>query len=326
MTKWLTALIVLVLPLAGAAADTMHLSIETGLMVFDRQAAAEALGNWGEAGGGYFTMKSDEYVHLRVPDVRAEEFRSYVESISDGILSYGRVTTDLGQELLRLTAAVEAREEILQRNLELLDSSDVEGTLELEREVRRLMNEIDASRGRLRRLQNDVRYASIAVSLSFRTQTLPDHRPSNFGWINSVDFYNFISGYPRGDGKWIGGDPIDRPAGFAEIRDSRSYSAVSPEGVRLRIVRIENYPEQGVEFWTTALNRDLRERGYLAMEDGIGLPDFDPSAPFSCSLWGMPVGEEDYLYLIGLRVDGKRLELLEMAGQAEFMMGYLEEE
>ena len=325
MKVLITALVILALPLGGAAADTMYLSIETGLMVFDRQAAAESLGNWAEANGGYFTMKSDEYVHLRVPDARAEAFRGYVEGISDGILSFGRVTTDLGLEILRLTAAVEAREEILQRNLELLDSSDVEGTLELEREIRRLMNEIDSSRGRLRRLQNDARYASIAVSLSFRSQTLPDHRPSNFGWINGVDFYGFISGYPRNDGKWLAGDPIDKPAGFAEIESSRSYMAISPEGIRLRIVRVENYPEQGADFWIAALSRDLRERGYLEMEEDIVLPEFDSDEPFLSTLWGMPVGEEDYLYLIGLRVSGRQLELLEMAGQAEYVMKYLVE-
>ncbi len=325
MKSVLLAALVTLCSAAGAFADTMHVSIEAGLMVFDRRAAAESLGNWADNNGGYFTFVSDEYVVLRVPDDKAESFRSYAEGISDSIISYGRSTVDLRQEILRLSASVEANEEILGRNLELLDVSDVEGTLALEQEVRRLMNEIDAAKGKLRKINNDAAMALISVSLSFRSQTLADHRPSNFDWINRVDFYNFVSGWSRADGKKPGSGNIVPPQGFAPVDSRRSWEAISPEGLRLRILRVKNYPEQNQDFWTTALERDLRERGYLPVAQNSAIIDFEAGDDFATSLWGMPVGELDYLYLIGIRVDGKKLDILEFAGPAEYVREYLED-
>ncbi len=299
--------------------DSMHLSINTGLMVFDRQIAADSIGYWAEAHGGYFVWKSDERVVVRVPDGAAEDFRDFVETISDGIIDYGRSTVDLRQQILQASSVLEAREEILDRNLALLDSSDVEGTLALEKEIRRLMGEIDTSRGALRKLTNDAAFAAVYVNLSFRSQTLPDRRPSNFNWINSVDFYNFISGYQRSDAKRIWGSPIELPEGFARVDDRNGYVGISPQGARFRMVKLENYPEQDSTFWIKALESDLRERGYIPMLTETTLPNFDGESPFRSLLWGMPVGEKDYLYLTALRVTGKYLEFLEMAGPAEEM-------
>ena len=102
------------------------------------------------------------------------------------------------------------------------------------------------------------------------------------------------------------------------------YLAVSPEGVRLRVREVRNYPEQTVDFWKNTLSSELSNRGYVRVESSAG-SDWGGGKLFEPSLWALPWGNEDYLYLAALRLKGGKIEILEMAGKAEYMMGYLEE-
>ena len=36
---------------------------------------------------------------------------------------------------------------------------------------------------------------------------------------------------------------MDMPEGFARVEDKKGFTGISPEGVRFRMVRLENYPE-----------------------------------------------------------------------------------
>ncbi len=40
-------------------------------------------------------------------------------------------------------------------------------------------------------------------------------------------------------------------------------------------------------------------------------------------LWAVPLGNQDYFYLSGIRLNGRKIQILEMAGEAEFVLGYL---
>lgn len=304
--------------------DTLHLAVNAQVMVFDRGVAADELAEWASENGGYFTWKSEESIRIRVPDEKVIPFKAYLDDLSEVLIDYNQSAYDLREDLTSSRSALEAREEILQKNLSYLSSSDVEGTLELEKEIRRLMAEIDSYRGLLRRLEHDRKMAVIDVSLSFRQQTIPDRLPSNFSWINDMDFYGFIN-LPmyKSSGLGLSAPLIDLPDGFALIEKAPVFLAISPEGVRLKVKKIDNYPEQSAEFWIKALESDLLNRGYLAVDTPAGT-DWDSGAPFSVSLWAVPMGNEDYLYLTGIRLNGAKLEVLEMAGKAEYMMRYLE--
>ena len=323
----LTALVAM----AGAAVepaeenevDTLHMSVDAGVLVFDRVAASDALADWAETQGGYFTWKSEESVRIRVPDEAAARFREVLEEIGEAVIRYDQSTWDMREELLLSRSALEAREEVLAKNIAYLSSSDVEGTLELEKEIRRLMSEIDGYRGYLRRLEHDRVMATIQVALSFQQSTVPGSRPSNFPWINDVDFFSFMNASMHG-GSAIGSLPIPVPEGFAEVDRKPDLLAMSPEGVRLRVRSVKNYPKQTLEFWSKALSSDLENRGYAPM-DGPDIRDWDADDPFEDSLWAVPLGNEDYLYLVSLRLSGSDIEILEMAGPAEYAMEYLNE-
>jgi len=79
-----------------------------------------------------------------------------------------------------------------------------------------------------------------------------------------------------------------------------------------------------VDFWIDALATDLQNRGYLPVDSTPGA-EWGNDRPFRPLLWAVPWGNEDYLYLTALRLANGKIEILEMAGKAEYMLKYLEE-
>jgi len=303
--------------------DTLYYSVDAAVMVFDRVKSSTQLTDWAEKNGGYFTWKSDESVRLRVPDEAVPGFKSFLEGMSEALIRFDQSTADLREELTRSRSALEAREEVLAKNLEYLSTSDVEGTLELEQEIRRLMSEIDSYRGLLRRLEHDRAMALIQVALSFQQSTVPTGRPSNFAWINSVDFYSFMNVPLRKSvGLSFGRRSIVLPENFALVDRSPDFLAVSPEGVRLRMTDTENYPEQSADFWFESLSNELEERGYRHVDIDV-IPEWGGESPFVYGLWAVPWGNEDYLFLTGLRLRGSKIEILEMAGPVQYVSEYI---
>lgn len=311
-------LLTILLPLT--AEDSLYYELNVRLLVQDRQTASNLISRWAENKGGYYTVKNNEQIVFRLPDSEITNLRPYLEEISEELVEYNQNSYDLREQLLSSRSALEAREEILAKNISYIASSDVEGTLTLEKEIRRLMDEIDMYRGVLRKMENDRNYALVSVMLTFRNQTIPDSRPSNFNWINTVDFYDFIQ-YPRMYNKTgFGGPKIDLPEGFALIDKSPEFLAISPEGVRLRVRKTDNYPEKSTEFWQKTLFTYLGERGYIPLGETTEL-DFGENI-FSVRHWGVPYGNEDYIYISGIRLKGNKIELLEIAGPARYVREY----
>jgi hypothetical protein len=322
--KYQIILILLILsrPLWAAPGEpeSLYHEINASLLVNDRDEAARRITNWLHEAGGYFTLSSSDRLVLRLPDSRLKEFRPMLEELASEIPEYAENAFDLREEMMKNRSALEAREELLIRNMEYLDRSDLEGTLSLEREIRRLMTEIDALKGRIAFLENNSRFALIDLNLSFLSRTIPEGRPSRFDWINGVDFYGFMDSPLFGKARGRRGPALELPEGFALASEKPWFQAVSPEGVRLRLRTVKNYPDQSAGFWSEALFGHLEERGYLplkpAEESELGQSDF------TLKSWGVPWGREDYIYMTGLAAEGGKLLILEIAGPAEYVGKY----
>ncbi|MDC7233924.1 MAG: DUF4349 domain-containing protein [Spirochaetales bacterium] len=312
-------LMILASPLLFAE-DSLYHEIQAQLLVKDRQTASERISDWAESQGGYFTVRSLDRLTLRIPDTELEELKTLLETESEEIVSYSQNAFDLRESILTSQSYLEAREELLARNLEYLDQSDLEGTLTLEMEIRRLMQEIDSLKGLLRKYENDRNYARVDLSISFKNNTLPEGRPSRFDWINSIDFSSFINSPLQISGG--GRSPeLPIPDGFALADRKPWFQLLSPEGVRLRLRDVENYPEQNKDFWTRALFAHMEGLGYIALDQEKTL-SLDEGESFSIRSWGVPLGRKDYIYMTGIRLKGSRIEILEITGEAEYLRNY----
>ncbi len=301
--------------------DNLYYRVSARLLVKDRQKTSENLSDWAEREGGYFTLFSLERLSLRIPDTKLETLKELLEAESEEIIEYSQTASDLREEILLSRSHLKSREELLARNMEYLDRSDFEGTLTLENEIRRLMQEIDSLKGRLKKYENDSAYAYVDLNLSFRNQSIPVGRPSRFEWINSMDFYSFINSPPDMPGGVFRGPRIPLPEGFA-LADTRPwFRALSPEGVQIRLRTVKNYPLQNREFWSEALFSHLEELGYIPMGES-GTLSLDEGEDFTGRAWGVPLGQKDYIYLTALRIRGKRIEIVEIAGEAEYLRKY----
>jgi uncharacterized protein DUF4349 len=171
---------------------TLALSVTLQLIASDPERTSSSISEWADAVGGYFTFRSAEQVLIRIPPSQVPSLRERLQELDDTVVNYNPSAIDYREELARNQAAINSRTESLDRILVYLEEADVTATLSFERELRSLLQEIEYYTGQVRRIQNEVLFASATIYLSSRQRTIPEQRPSTFQWINTVDLYEFL--------------------------------------------------------------------------------------------------------------------------------------
>ena len=170
----------------------LHHTVNASVLVTDPEAASEEITEWAEKNGGYYVLKSSFYCVIRFPHDMVLEFKEFLESSTDELYSYIPAARDIRSDILFLRSSIESREEILEKNLEYLDNTDVSGTLAVEKEVMEILKELEEMKGRLKVLNQNRRFAYAEVDLQFQSQSLPEDVPSSFPWLNTMDLYSLI--------------------------------------------------------------------------------------------------------------------------------------
>jgi hypothetical protein len=109
------------------------------------------------------------------------------------------------------------------------------------------------------------------------------------------------------------GVKVQVPEGFAELKLRRTYRAVSPEGVLYSVRTVRNYPRQGLAFWEETLRGHLLDEGYQLIGEGERFPTEQGEGMLY--EWGLPYGQNDYLYLTAVIPAGRRIVVAEAAGE-----------
>lgn len=187
-------LLLLLVPamLIAQTAALRGLTLDLQVIASDPERTSEALANWADASGGYYVFRSAERVELRIAAETAPGVRDLLAERGDEVVLYAPSTVDFRAELRDVEAAIASRSESLNRVLAFLGSASTSATLSFERELRSLNEEIEFYEGRRRQIINDSRFARVTVRLSVRTRSVPAELPSSFGWINSMNLYQFI--------------------------------------------------------------------------------------------------------------------------------------
>ena len=117
---------------------------------------------------------------------------------------------------------------------------------------------------------------------------------------------------------------VEPPADFAVFREPSSreqvFTAVTPEGMKYRVRAAANYPKQELSFWSDALAAQLEKEGYTR----LGEPErFTSNGREGTAFeWGVPYGEENYIFLTAILVDGNEILIAEAAAEASVYERY----
>jgi hypothetical protein len=286
------------------------------IKVDQREVVADALVEQAEGMGGYFSSRTLDAVELRVPVASADAMIAQVEAAG---LCAGRSyeRTDLSAPIAEQEARLAARQQVLEQYFALLPEAGPEAVLTVEREITRLVAEVEGLQGSLRMMRHRADYAAVSVSFQFRDRAAPVRDgSSSFDWLNSLNLADLMDdfryGY-RGEGPRSGA-PSQAPAGFSAYRKGRERRAVSPDEVVFRIRAARHKPKAELSFWQEATRVRMVEAGYRLVREET----FDAGGTRGALLeLTAPLGSSDYTYLIAVFPRGRKLILVEAAGEIE---------
>lgn len=296
------------------AGPTTRVTAGMVLRVADREAALQATIDAAEARGGWFSALSPAAVTVRVPVDQTEALLEQLRGLGE-LAERSFDSVDLGAQLADLDGQVRARQVMLVKYEEALAQASAGAVVSVQREITRLVAEIERLEGQRRLLRNQVTWSEVTVAFTYRERTAPVRDgSSSFAWINSVNVADLL-----GDLQW--GRRADRsgvaavaPDGFAPYGKPGRFQAVSPDDVIYRVRSAKNKPVADLDFWVEALRGRMVAAGYkLVGEQAVTANGL---AGHVLEL-GAANGEQDQAYVVGLFVHGRRLVLVEATGEAQ---------
>jgi len=105
---------------------------------------------------------------------------------------------------------------------------------------------------------------------------------------------------------------MTEPDTFKRFDKSSDFKLITADGVRLKAREVDNYPKASLSFWSDAMTRHLKKRGYAfksktCFKNNAGVP--------GCTLdFVIPRGAEDWVFSETIFVDDERIVLIEAAG------------
>lgn len=252
-----------------------------------------------ELGGKVESLYSDTVV-VAVPVARFEEAFQRVLALGD-VLDKSITATDITEAFTAVELRLRTAEATRTRLQALLARAEEEQEkLQLLREIARLTEEIDLMKSQVELLASLASYSRITVqavprqAVSTRTN---QEEPWGLGWIQQ------LSAFRQGvaaQGKLLA---LEVPEGFVALDLKKRFVAESADGAVIRSGRFENVPAGDTDFWMAA----VKER--LAPE--FARAEVEPWGSFQV-LTLVDGSEAPYVYLVAVRADGRKLDLVEV--------------
>jgi hypothetical protein len=188
----LLAAVMLLAGTPGWAVETSAIEVKVVVKVSDRARAADALVQSAARLDGYFTQKTGDGIVLRIPVSGLKPLLAEADQLGQ-VIDRQLSREDLGDELLRKNAVLKAKTEAQHQYLALLDQSDTEGALSVEKELILLVAEIETLKGQLRHLQDRIALARVEVRFEYRDRSVPvPDGSSSFAWLNTMNLIDLL--------------------------------------------------------------------------------------------------------------------------------------
>lgn len=164
-----------------------------GLAVFKVQENLDTIEEMAVESGGYLVARGQNHIKVRVPAPKFEKSVEAIVALGDvhhREISADDVTAEYTDLEIRLKNAISVRA----RLEKLLDQTkNVEEALEVERELRRLTDEIEGMKGRMKLLQELAAFSTIDVQFSERTTQLKPRVELPFPWLQDMGLEHLLS-------------------------------------------------------------------------------------------------------------------------------------
>jgi hypothetical protein len=263
--------------------------------------------------GGWFASRTRTTVTLEVPVSNHEEFLAFVAK--QGLVADRTYTaSDLGAELEDLNARLRAREGVLDRYEAVLATASSKSIVSVERQIVGVVEEIEEIKGRIRYLEHQAAFATVAVSFDFRDRAAPARDgSSSFAWLNTMNLQDVVSEFRYDEAYWTTrGAHAVVPDGFSAFRHPNRFRAVTPDEVVYRVRTVKHDPEAELSFWKEALRVRMVNAGYHVTGESDIVADGVPGTLLELQA---PIGTQDDGYLIAVFPAGNRLVIAEAAGE-----------
>lgn len=295
-----------------------HLAATVVVRVTDRDAAATQMIAATQAAGGWFAQLSADSVSLKVPRAQLRPLAAYADTLGD-VADRGFSREDLTARLGDLRAQLASRDAVLDQYMAVLATASPKAVVSVEREVTRLVSEIEALKGQILGLEHRSTYADLTVSFRFRDRQAPVRDGlSSFAWINTLNVADLMEDLQDGRRARRSAATAVAPEGFAQYRGGWRFQAISPEGVGFRVRSERHKPQASLDFWREALRERMESAGYtLVSEQDVVAADGSPGVLFDM---GAANGPKDLTYLVAIFDGGGRLVVVEAAGESDKML------
>jgi hypothetical protein len=298
-------------------APTTQVSAYYVLKVSNRGDALDAIVAETRRLGGWFArLSDDEAVDLRIPVEHVEALQAFLEA--QGLVADRNLgTVDVRREVAELDARLDSQRHLVEQYLTLMGEAQAQAVFQLEHELTYAISQVESLEGRKRLLLDRAATASISVAFQFRDRRRSNEdRPSPFGWVNTLDVRRALDDlrYPyattaRRPG--LGALEVD---GMATYRRKKEFRATSPDGVVVRTRAFKHKPRADLSFWSEAVQTHLVGQGYILQRD-------EALGEARWLEWAVPSSTEELTYVTAIRPNGRKLELVEVAGTAERVEG-----
>lgn len=302
-------------PAEEKAPEESAISASLVVKVPQVEPATEALITRTRELGGWFASRQSDHVDLRVPAAKVGDLLAFVTPMGTVVENnFGR--QDMSFQLSEVRSRLKAREDMLQKYFEVLQAASADSVLTVEQQTASLVAEVEQLKGQLQVLEDQVAWARVSVSFQFRERNAPSRDgTSSFAWLNSMNLQDLL---------WDFGNvrtptrarrvQVTFPEGFARFRQRSAERAASPDGVLLRVRTTRHKPRADLAFWKEALKNRMTEAGYRFLSEE------DLEGGYLLELMA-PMGTEDWSYLVAVVPKGRRLVIVEAAGEAARFQG-----
>ncbi|MEM1027617.1 MAG: DUF4349 domain-containing protein [Planctomycetota bacterium] len=286
----------------------------------DPNAAIERVRQLAEDHGGYADFVRRQQVQIRVP---AGKFDATIQAIGElGLVTDRAIdAVDVTAQMFDLEIRLDNLEAMRVRMKALLDKAEkVEDMLAIEKELGRIVGEIEQLKGQLRLMKDRVALSTITVNFNrpAGTDSGLAGRVRPFPWVNSVGSEAFgAARLPNAQPKLGKAPKLTLPDGFVRFyQQGYRVFAIDRGQVVIKVTRQANYDAAGADFWADQVrDRLTKELGVPVGEPApVQLNDQDTAFTLTGDRQSgtAPLG-----YFVGLAANDKNVFLVEAWGPAE---------